>query len=226
MNQGYEHGRSFRLRLQLTVPGASGLQYRRNLARNYPNLVNRSGDRRLIGEQLMRRSRHGPLDFRGGQAPRATHPVCRAEIQSTGDVVAVAPHALARVARGQARAGGVEQFAGERAGLDLHRAQPSPRRIFMQLLLHPVPEFSFHDGSMLARMAHSAMADFTYIERIAQHHVERAARERVPLVGWCAVARAPRFGNDFLAVELVLEQPYAAELQVAAEDQSYHLGLS
>ena len=102
-------------------------------------LLDRGGDRGFIRQKLLSGCGHGPLDLGGGQAPAIVDPVGGANSQSLRDVVAIAALALARVARGQARAGGIEQLAGERAGFDLHGAQPAALRMFLQLLLHLVP---------------------------------------------------------------------------------------
>jgi len=72
------------------------------------------------------------------------------------------------------------------------------------MLLHLTPQLPLNDGLVLSRMAHAAVANLTYIERIGEHRVERAARERIP--PWaCSVARAAKLGDHAAPVELVLE---------------------
>src|SRR6516164_6047393 len=74
-------------------------------------------------------------------------------------------------------------------------------------------------------MAHSTVANLSYIDRIGKHHVERAARERVPL--WsCSVARAAKLRNRSALVELLLEQPHTAKLQIAPKDLPDHFRFS
>src|SRR5712691_9911871 len=74
-------------------------------------------------------------------------------------------------------------------------------------------------------MAHSAVADLTYVERIGEHRVERAARERVPFLA-CPIGRAARLGNHSAPVELLLEQSHTAQLQIAPKDLPDHFRFS
>src|SRR6516225_3306523 len=75
-------------------------------------------------------------------------------------------------------------------------------------------------------MAHSTVANLSYIDRIGKHHVERAARERVPLVVRVSVARAAKLRNRSALVELLLEQPHTAKLQIAPKDLPDHFRFS
>src|ERR1700747_3538739 len=74
-------------------------------------------------------------------------------------------------------------------------------------------------------MAHSAVTDLTYIERIGEHHVECATRKRISLLTG-PISRAARLGNHSAPVELLLEQPHIAQLQIAPEYLPDHLRFS
>jgi len=86
-----------------------------------------------------------------------------------------------------------------------------------------VPSRAVRDRRMLARMTGSLVADFTDINRILQQGVECPAREGGPARLDPALGDAA-LGANAVAVELLFEQPHAAEFTVAREDMFNRCG--
>jgi len=80
---------------------------------------------------------------------------------------------------GIARAGSIEEQAGQQALLRAARPLPLSLAIAVEQRLRPVPRLLVEDGGVLAWIGRCPVPDKTEIVRVAQHGIERSAGEGV-----------------------------------------------
>src|SRR5215469_15806688 len=120
---------------------------------------------------------HELFDLRGrdtqsGRSLRLTFSDQRAR-----DIVVVARALLDRVGRRHAVAVAIKQHPGEQAWLGRAGAGVALRGIADELRLHCLPERLVDDRRVFARMGLALVNNLAAIDAVAQHQVERAARE-------------------------------------------------
>src|SRR5712675_1833370 len=94
-----------------------------------------------------------------------------------------------------------------------------------KLRLNRIPQRLIDDRRVAARMRLLLVNDFTPIDAVLQHQIERAARE------WLAAPQAtrgarPQLALDAAGFQLVLQQPDRAEFGIAAKDEAHDFRLA
>src|SRR6516162_8147224 len=94
-----------------------------------------------------------------------------------------------------------------------------------ELRLHRLPERLIDDRRVFAPMGLALVNNLAEIDAIAQHQVERPAREWLAADAATRSAR-PGSGYDPSDFELLLQQPDRAEFGIAVEDRAYEFCLA
>src|SRR6516162_2127706 len=117
------------------------------------------------------------LDLRGWNAQGGGAFALILGDQRAGDIVAVAPALLDRIARRHPVALGIKQHPGEQARLVSAGASVALGGIAGEPHLNRIPERLVDDWRVFARMGLSLVNDVAAIGAVPQHQVERPARE-------------------------------------------------
>src|SRR5262249_1787418 len=118
----------------------------------------------------------------------------------------------------------IEQLARQRARRCLGRMRRTLGRTIAQLPLNALPQLAIHYRFVLAGVTLLLVANLANVDRVGKQLVQGAAREG--LTSRALAARGyPDLGDDTTLVEIVPEQPDAAQLQVALIDVPDGLGL-
>ena len=95
--------------------------------------------------------------------------------------------------------------------------------IGVEAFLHRLPEVGRNDLLMLARVYLALVGDLTGVDRVVQHLVKVAARERQPAAESAAILMA--LGDQPEVIGFLFEKVDAAQLQVEGKHLPDHLGL-
>src|SRR5271163_1775113 len=89
----------------------------------------------------------------------------------------------------------------------------------MQQFVGLFPNRTLYYGLVQTGMARAFVADFAYVNRIAQERIERTPRERSASRLYSVLGYA-NLGTDLASIEFILEQSHATQFTVSLEDIS------
>ena len=119
-----------------------------------------------------------------------------------------------RRGRRQAVPGLVEQLASEDKGPRYVGRRLALTGIGVEAFLHRLPEVGRNDPLMLSRVYLALVGDLTGVDRVVQHLVKVAARERQPAAESAAILMA--LGDQPEVIGFLFEKVDAAQLQASA----------